>query len=1007
MAHTPRALPTALSCIFQQVFPPPRQALAWRAALPLVLVLAVFLGGCVFLEMRGLLRFAYRPAFWFALALPWIWWMHVAGFSGLAKWRALAALLTRLVIACAFIMLLAEPRAVRRSDVLSVVYALDVSDSMGEKVSDQALSWVMQTVAQKPPKDEAGLVVFGRDAAVELPPRATFPFEAMNSRVAKDGTNVAKSLSLAAAMLPEQNQGRVVLITDGNETEGSVNAQLDELKARGIAVDVLPIAFAFEKEVWLERLDLPRVVKAGETYEASVLLSALQAGKGKLTLAENGRTIFEKEVEFEAGKNRFSLPLYLREPGFYEYAASISVPKGEDGWAENNVAIGDLFLRGEGKVLVVTDARGDARDWEPLVKAMKESERIVQVRMAYEFPRDALSLLPYDLVVFANAPADSFDPVQMQALRDSVYNNGTGFLMLGGPNSYGPGGFHRSAVEEALPVEMDVKQKKVLPKGALAIILHTCEFAEGNTWAKRMAKEAMRVLGAQDEIGLIAYTWGNGNNNGYNWLFPLTLAAEYERLVQLINKAEPGDMPDFNTPMQMGLAGLQKSDAAAKHLIVISDGDPSPPTKELVQQFVDSKISVSMIAINPHGGQDISLMQSVANLTGGRYYFPQNPNELPGIFIKEAKTLKRSMLQNKVFTPEVEFPSPVLKGIDALPALRGYVLTTIKPRAATLLRVPPTKEEPGESDPLLATWRFGLGTSAAWMSDLGPSWAQDWLAWDKFRAFVRQLVTDISRVEQKTDLRLRTFPAGGSGVISVEDFAGTERFLEMGARVSGPRGESVSVPLRQIGPRRYQGQFPLWGKGRYQVIAAAASAGSEARPEQAVGGFAVPYSPEYLRFRSDPILLKQIAERTGGRVLKAGDLDLFHPARTSRESSRPVADLFLILLACLIPLDVGIRRIQLDWTVLRDFILRRKTATSGETMGALLQRKQQVQTTLQTERAERPSPVIVPTRAAPKTAAPPPPAKPAEPTAPAAPDDPQSTTERLLARKRKRQDDGK
>ena len=991
-------MPPALSRTFQRFFPPPRQALTWRTALPLGLVLGVFLGGCAFMETRGILRFAYRPAFWLALALPWIWWMHVAGFSGLAKGRALAALLVRLVIAGAFIMLLAEPRAVRRSDVLSVVYALDVSDSMGEKVSDLALSWVMQTVAQKPPKDEAGLVVFGRDAAVELPPRATFPFEAMNSRVAKDGTNVAKSLSLAAAMLPEQNQGRVVLITDGNETEGSVTAQLDELKARGIAVDVLPIAFAYEKEVWLERLDLPRVVKAGETYEASVLLSALQKGAGKLTLAENGKTIFEKEVEFEAGKNRFSLPLYLREPGFYEYAASIAVPKGEDGWAENNVAIGDLFLRGEGKVLVVTDARGDARDWEPLVKAMKESERIVQVRMAYEFPRDALSLLPYDLVVFANAPADSFDPVQMQALRDSVYNNGTGFLMLGGPNGYGPGGFHRSAIEEALPVEMDVKQKKVLPKGALAIILHTCEFAEGNTWAKRMAKEAMRVLGAQDEVGLIAY------GAGYDWIFPLTPAGQYEKLVPLINKAEPGDMPDFNTPMQLGLVGLQKSDAAAKHLIVISDGDPSPPTPALVQQFVDAKISVSMIAINPHGGQDISIMQSVAATTGGRYYFPQNPNELPSIFIKEAKTLKRSMLQNKVFTPEAGFPSPVLKGIDALPALRGYVLTTIKPRAATLLRVPPTKEEPGESDPLLATWRFGLGTSAAWTSDLGPSWAQDWLEWDKFRAFVRQLVTEISRVEQKTDLRLRAFPAGSSGVIAVEDFGGAERFLEMEARVSGPRGESVSVPLRQIGPRRYQGQFPLWGKGRYQVIAAAASAGSEERPEQAVGGFAVPYSPEYLRFRSDPILLKQIAERTGGRVLKATDFDLYHPARTSRESSRPVADLFLILLACLIPLDVGIRRIQLDWTVIRDFLFRRKTAPSGETMGALLQRKQQVQTTLQTERAERPAPVILPSRPAQKPAPPPTPEKPTEPTSP---DDPQSTTERLLARKRKRQDDEK
>src|SRR6187397_952431 len=118
-------------------------------------------------------------------------------------------------------------------------------------------------------------------------------------------------------------------------------------------------------------------------------------------------------------------------------------------------------------------------------------------------------------------------------------------------------------------------------------------------------------------------------------------------------------MPDFNTPMQMGLVGLQKSDAGLKHMIVISDGDPSPPTPALVQEFVAAKISVSMIAINPHGGQDISIMQAISQQTGGRYYFPQDPSQLPSIFIKEAKTLKRSMLQNKVFTPEVEFPSPV------------------------------------------------------------------------------------------------------------------------------------------------------------------------------------------------------------------------------------------------------------------------------------------------------------------------------------------------------------
>jgi len=463
-------------------------------------------------------------------------------------------------------------------------------------------------------------------------------------------------------------------------------------------------------------------------------------------------------------------------------------------------------------------------------------------------------------------------------------------------------------------------------------------------------------------------------------------------------------MPDFHSPMQLALAGLQQSDAALKHLIVISDGDPSPPTPALVQQFVDAKVSVSMIAINPHGGRDISIMQAISQQTGGRYYFPEDPAALPSIFIKEAKTLKRSMLQNKTFTPAVEVPSPILKGIEQVPPLRGYVLTTAKPRASTILRVPPDKDAPDQLDPLLATWRFGLGSTAAWTSDLGASWAQDWIGWEKYRAFVKQLAQDVSRVEQANDLRLSTFAAGNNGVVSVEDFARDEAFLEVAARITGPRGDTIDLPLRQTGSRRYQAQFPLSGKGRYQVsVAAAGRPGKENAPEQIFGGFAVPYSPEYLNFRSNPQLLQQIAARTGGRVLDGSTADIFHPARQFHESSRPVFDWLLIFLACLLPIDVAVRRVQLDWTVIRGwFTFGGKAEESTTTMGALLGRKRRVEASLATAPEGIPKPAI---KAAPSVA----PKPTAAPPAPTPGDSPESisTTERLLARKRQRDQDQK
>lgn len=964
----------------------------WRDALPLALFLAGFLGGVAVVETRGTLRFSNPWAFALLLATPWLWWLHAAGWGGLRGARATAALAVRLLLAGTVIALLVEPRAVRTNRDLSVVYALDRSDSLGQKVSDDALNFILNTAAGKPPADEAGLVVFGREAAVELPPRRNLPFEAINSRVGRDATDLHAALALSAAVLPAGNAGRIVLLSDGNNTENlsRLGPTLDELRARGVAVDVVPVGYNLEREVWLERLELPRAVRAGETYEAAVVLSSLQPGRGLLSLRENGTLVFEREVTFNAGKNRFTLPLRLRAPGFYEYAARIEPAPGEDTWKENNVALGDLYLQGAGRVLVVTDPQGDARDHETLVGALRDAERAVDVRGAFEFPRDALALLPYDAVIFANAPADAFDAAQLAALRDSVYQQGSGFLMVGGKNGFGPGGWHRTPVEEALPVEMDIHQKKVLPKGALVIVLHTCEFAEGNTYGKRIAKEAIRVLGAQDEAGLLDY-----ENGSHRWVFPLTLAGEYPKLVPLINGAEPGDMPSFTPVMQMGLDALRASDAATKHMIVISDGDPSPPPPELVDGFVTDKISVSMVAINPHGGLDISIMQTVASATGGRYYLPEDPNQLPAIFIKEAKTLKRSMIQNRTFTPTVDFPSPVLKGLGTpLPELRGYVLTTPKPRANTVLRGPETEE----TNPVLATWRFGLGTTAAWTSDLAPNWASAWVGWEKYGAFVKQLLTEISRVEGRHDLRLRAAAEGNEGVLVAEDFAPAEGFLDLQARVAGPGGRAETIPLKQMGPRRYEARFPLWGRGRY--TAAAAGSGANGRSENATAGFALAYSPEYLRFRSDPILLREIAARTGGRVLSGRETgaELFNGVpRATRESSRPVLDWFLLVAACLVPLDVAVRRVQLDWGALGAWWQRRRApAPSAETFGALLQRK-----------GARPGPTatLPPPRVPPTAPATPPPES-EKPTPPAAADSPPtSTTERLLARKRRRQGD--
>ena len=102
------------------------------------------------------------------------------------------------------------------------------------------------------------------------------------------------------------------------------------------------------------------------------------------------------------------------------------------------------------------------------------------------------------------------------------------------------------------------------------------------------------------------------------------------------------------------------------------------------------------------------MLRQLANATGGRYYFPADPNELPSIFIKEAKTLKRSMIQEEEIHPLVGHPSVVLEGIDAMPPLHGFVLTSLKENALTENVLYAQLEDAASGDEQLdPCWRSG------------------------------------------------------------------------------------------------------------------------------------------------------------------------------------------------------------------------------------------------------------------------------------------------------------
>src|SRR5690606_1405090 len=143
-----------------------------------------------------------------------------------------------------------------------------------------------------------------------------------------------------------------------------------------------------------------------------------------------------------------------------------------------------------------------------------------------------------------------------------------------------------------------------------------------------------------------------------------------------------------------------------------------------------------------------------------------------------------------------------------------------------------------------------------------------------------------------------------------EDHAEEARFLELIAVVHGPGNRQLPLELKQVGPRRYEARFPTWGVGRYQVTAGTESDAALAErgptdPDEPIvfaervhGGFALPCSLEYMRYRAEPIGIEQILEQGQGRRLSPSmdGTQIYEVDRTVRQSTASLAEVWWVWL---------------------------------------------------------------------------------------------------------------
>jgi hypothetical protein len=304
-------------------------------------------------------------------------------------------------------------------------------------------------------------------------------------------------------------------------------------------------------------------------------------------------------------------------------------------------------------------------------------------------------------------------------------------------------------------------------------------------------------------------------------------------------------------------------------------------------------------------------MELIASQGKGRPYNVTDPGQLPQIFIKETAVILKSAIYEEPFTPKLVSASEVVRGIDGTeyPQLRGYVATSLKPRAETPLFT-------HKGDPLLAHWQYGLGRAVAFTSDARSKWAVNWLGWPRYRQFWSQIAQWSLRRVENADFTSEVTVENGQGVINVEalDEKGNYRnFLDLETIVASPKGERIKVHLEQTGPGHYEAKFPTKDVGSYllnlQQMENGKAVGSQ------VVGASVNYSPEFTAPEPNVNLLRRIAESGGGRMLDPAQPSANNPFTHDRKKTHQPRDLWEWLMKAaviLFVLDVAVRRVQIE-----------------------------------------------------------------------------------------------
>ena len=677
---------------------------------------------------------------------------------------------------------------------------------------------------------------------------------------APTAADLEHALAVAAAMLPADAPGRIVVAFDGNETRGNAAKLLPAIAARSVKVDVLPVPLLSGGEVLVEQVAAPPRISAGDSFPLQAMIYAASPAAATVQILKDGDVVVERPVELPRGRTRIETIIPAAAAGRVRYEVAVSAPG--DVFPQNNRNGIVVDIAPAAQVLIVAAQPAWAEIFAKALAVHDIKSRIVEPRRAPFYLKDWLA---YSAIALMNVPAIDLTTQQQELIEKAVAEHGRGLLLLGGENSFGPGGYYETPLERVSPLSSRVPRDA--PKVALVFVLDrsgSMQRDEGGATRLDIAKQAtlsaIRLLHPESLISIVVF------DSEARVLLPLRPAKDSAAVTQALRELEPGGGTAIYPGLVEALHQLDGVEAMAKHIVVMSDGLTQPGDfPGIVKAIGDQGITVSSVAIGESA--DPAQLQTIARLGKGAFHATQDFKALPSILSQEALLLSGKPVEERAATPIwVKRNADFLAGMpDNLPPLGGYVLTTAKPQADLYLAIADEKQQ---QVPLLASWRFGNGRVVALTTQSAGAWSTQWQAMAEYPLLWAQILRHITADPGK-GLSAQVTRHGDEVDVAVDAVTpeGTPRpGLRLAASVAGPggpgpeAGATMPLTLAETSPGQYHGGWTLEQPGEFVVRATAEQTTAEAP-------LLVAYPALYALTRADPARLEALATVTGGRVL--------------------------------------------------------------------------------------------------------------------------------------------